>query len=362
MSTNGSTEQESKIRTDDPIIEVRDASVTYDDGTSYVLDHASIDVERSEVLGVVGESGSGKSMFASAMMDAIPDPGVLSGKIVYHPDEGEPVDVLALDDEELREFRWEEVSMVFQGAMSSFNPTMKIEEHFRETLKAHDAPVEEGMSFARELLEDLYLDPKRVFDVYPHELSGGMQQRALIALSLVLEPEVLIMDEPTAALDLLMQRSILMLLHELQQKYNLTMVFITHDLPLVADLADRMAVIYAFQFAEVGPRDEVVGNSGHPYTRALLNATPNIEAPLEEMRPIPGDQPAPINVPSGCSYHPRCPLSTEECEEVDPSFYDVEGDHVAACHHWEEAQEEIDLHLAGDDDGAVASDGGVDDE
>ncbi|WP_153554262.1 ABC transporter ATP-binding protein [Halomicrobium sp. LC1Hm] len=340
----------------DPVIEMHNARVTYDDGETFVLDDVSMAIERSEVVGVVGESGSGKSMFASAMLDAIPDPGRLSGDIRYHKADGTTIDVLELDQEELRQFRWEEVAMVFQGAMSSFNPTMKVEGHFRETLKAHDTHVTEGMEFARELLTDLYLDPERVLDSYPHELSGGMQQRALIALSLVLEPNVLVMDEPTAALDLLMQRSILMLLQELQEKYDLTMVFITHDLPLVAALADRMAVMYAFSLIEVAPRDQLVGNSGHPYTRALLNSTPNLDAPLEEMRAIEGQSPAPVNVPSGCSYAPRCPLATDECRADDPGFYDSGSEHSTACHHWEQARETIDLNFEAGDGDSTGSD------
>jgi oligopeptide/dipeptide ABC transporter ATP-binding protein len=343
---------------DDPILEVRNASVTYDDGETYVLDEVSLAVERGEILGVVGESGSGKSMFASAMLDAIPSPGKLSGEVLYHPEEGETVDVLNLSDSELREYRWADVSMVFQGAMSSFNPTMKVGNHFKETLRSHDRRVPEGMEFARQLLADLYLDPERVLDSYPHELSGGMQQRALIALSLLLEPDVLVMDEPTAALDLLMQRSILMLLEDLKEKYGVTMVFITHDLPLVASLADRMAVMYAFELVEAGPRDQIIGDAGHPYTRALLNATPNIDAPLEEMQPIPGKSPAPINVPDGCSYADRCPLATPECRVDDPSFAVVEDEHSVACHHWETAKQEIPLNFAGTTEDVGSSSGG----
>jgi peptide/nickel transport system ATP-binding protein len=356
MASDQTTRRRGDATTGDPIIEMRNATVTYDGGETFVLDDVSMTVERNEVVGVVGESGSGKSMLASAMLDAIPDPGKLSGEIIYTRADGTTVDVLELSDEELRQFRWEEVAMVFQGAMSSFNPTMEIGGHFRETLKAHDANVTEGMAFARELLSDLYLDPDRVLDSYPHELSGGMQQRALIALSLVLEPNVLVMDEPTAALDLLMQRSILMLLQELQEKYDLTMVFITHDLPLVAALADRMAVMYAFDLVEVAPRDQLIGNSGHPYTRALLNSTPNLDAPLEEMRPIEGQSPAPVNVPAGCSYAPRCPLATEECRSADPPFYDAGDGHRTACHHWDDARETIELNFEAVEGDAVGAD------
>ncbi|WP_440988350.1 ABC transporter ATP-binding protein [Haloarchaeobius baliensis] len=342
---------------DDPILEVRDTNVTYNEGETYVLNDVNVDVERDEVLGIVGESGSGKSMFASALLDAVPDPGRLTGDITYNRADGSSVDILELDDEELRQFRWEEISMVFQGAMSSFNPTMTVGAHFKETLKSHDRHVGEGMTFARRLLEDLYLEPERVLDAYPHELSGGMQQRALIALSMVLDPEVLVMDEPTAALDLLMQRSILQLLETLQSEYDLTIVFITHDLPLVASLADRMAIIYAFEFAEIGPREQIVGDSAHPYTRALLNATPNIDAPLAEMQPIPGEGPAPVNVPDGCRFHPRCDLATEECRTDVPTLDDVSAGsgHRAACHHKAEAREEIPLNFGVDADEAVGA-------
>lgn len=240
--------------------------------------------------------------------------------------------------------------MVFQGAMSSFNPVLQIRTHFVETLSAHDYDVDRGIERAKDLLEDLYLEPERMLESYPHELSGGMKQRVLIALSLVLDPDLLVMDEPTAALDLLMQRSIISLLHEIKEKHNLTIVFITHDLPLVADLADRLAVLYAFEFAEVGPADDILEDPAHPYTRALLNATPNLSAPLEEMRPIEGESPDPVNIPTGCSYHPRCPLADDECRSHDPDAYDAGSEHDVFCHHWEDSIENIDKAFAKSDE------------
>jgi len=331
----------------DTIMKVRDTSVTFDmdRGESRVLDSVDMDIQRNEIIGVVGESGSGKSMFASALLDAIVDPGQLSGDITYYPESGdaEGQDILEFDKEERRQYRWEEVSMVFQGAMSSFNPVRKIETHFIETLTAHDENVEEGLERAREILRDLYLDPDRVLESYPHELSGGMTQRALIALSLVLEPEVLVMDEPTAALDLLMQRSIISLIRDLKERYDLTIVFITHDLPLVADIADRISVLYAFEFIEIGPTNEILEDAKHPYTRLLLKSTPNLGSPIEDMRPVEGSAPDPVNVPEGCSFHPRCPLADEQCVAENPGPYEVSGggDHFAHCHHWEDASDAI---------------------
>jgi oligopeptide/dipeptide ABC transporter ATP-binding protein len=333
---------------DDAIIEVRDVGVTYDleRREAMVLDDVSVDLQRGEILGVVGESGSGKSMLANAMMDAVEEPGITTGEVRYYPEPGaEPMNVLEIDDQELKQFRWEEVSMVFQGALSSFNPTMDIRGHFEETLEAHDYDVEAGMDRARQLLSDLYLDPDRVLDAYAHELSGGMSQRALIALSLVLEPKVLLMDEPTAALDLLMQRSILSLLDDIKEKYELTILFITHDLPLVAGLADRLAILYAFELAEVGPADRLVRSSAHPYTRALLRAVPNLDAPLATMEPIEGTAPNPAHVPEGCHYAPRCPIATRRCREESPDFYHAGVDHRTACFHHDEAAEAVPLEL-----------------
>ena len=343
VSESPDSTRSTAIETDDPILRVRNASVTFDmdRGVSRVLDDANLDIQRDEIIGIVGESGSGKSMFASALLDAVVDPGVLSGSIEYKPTPDESIDILEVSTRELKRIRWSEISMVFQGAMSSFNPTMRVRGHFEETLEAHNADVEAGMERARELLADLYLEPERILDSYPHELSGGMRQRALIALSMVLEPKVLVMDEPTAALDLLMQRSILQLLTNLKEKYDITLVFITHDLPLVAELADRIAVLYAFEFIEVAQTEEILRDASHPYTRALLNATPNMSTPLEEMRPVEGSAPDPVNVPHGCSYHPRCELATEKCRDSDPGYHVVGDDHHAKCFHWEQAREEI---------------------
>ncbi len=346
MASNmNSAERNNSDPNEDVVLEISDASVTFDmeRGDSRVLDDVSIDIYRYDILGVVGESGSGKSMFASAMLDAVVKPGELNGEITYYPGNGEQIDLLSLSNQELRRLRWEEISMVFQGAMSSFNPTMDVRGHFKETLEAHNYDIDEGMDFAHDLLSELYLDPERVLDSYPHELSGGMKQRALIALSLVLKPNVLVMDEPTAALDLLMQRSILSLLQNIQDRFDLTVVFITHDLPLVAGLCDRLGVMYAFEFVEVGPANRIVSQPTHPYTRSLLKAVPNLDAPLSKMRPIKGSSPDPVNQPTGCSYHPRCPLATEECTASDPSLEDVTAGHQTACFHWEKSEEAIPL-------------------
>ncbi|MDS0300595.1 ABC transporter ATP-binding protein [Halogeometricum sp. S1BR25-6] len=328
------------------VLEISNASVAFamERGDARVLDDVSINVRQGEVLGVVGESGSGKSMLADSMLDAIDSPGTLTGDVTFHPPEGgDPIAVNQLSKEELRQFRWERVSMVVQGALDSFNPTLSIGDHFVETLRAHDYDVAEGMERARQLISDVHLEPDRILDAYPYELSGGMTQRALIALSLLLDPDVLVMDEPTAALDLLMQQSILKLLSELKEEYDLTIVIVTHDLSHVARISDRLAVMYAFEILELGPVGDIVANPSHPYTRELLNSIPDIDADLDEMASIEGTSPDPLNVPKGCSYHPRCPLADEQCRETNPDLFEVSGDHSAACFYSDEARETIPL-------------------
>jgi oligopeptide/dipeptide ABC transporter ATP-binding protein len=337
---------------DDPILEIRDASVTFEmgRGSSRVLDELSLDIARDEIIGVVGESGSGKTMLASAILDSVDDPGYLQGEVTYHPSDGDPVDILSLSEEELKSVRWEEVAFVVQGAQSGFNPTMKIKDHFVETLRTHDADIEEGMQRARRLLEDVYLEPSQVFESYAHQLSGGQKQRALIALGLVLEPELVVMDEPTSALDLLMQRSIVSLLADLKEEYSLTIVFITHDLALVTDLADRIAVMYGFEVVEVGPSEEILADSGHPYTRKLLNTVPTISSGAADMDIIEGSAPDPVNVPEGCTFHPRCPLADDQCIDVDPPLAELGENHHSACHYPDEAREALPLAHRGEDE------------
>ncbi|RRJ30106.1 ABC transporter ATP-binding protein [Halocatena pleomorpha] len=329
--------------TDDVAIEIRDLAVTFgvDRGESNVVRNVDLDVYREETLGIVGESGSGKSMVALSLLDAVPEPGTVSGEVTYYPEDGDPISVLDLDPEELRRFRWEQVAMVFQGAMTSFNPVMSIRDHFRETLQDHGYDVPAGMERGKEILEQLYLDPDRVLDSHPHELSGGMQQRTLIALSLLLEPEVLLLDEPTAALDLLMQRSIIDLLRGIRETFDLTLVFITHDLPLLTKIADRMAVMYAFDFVEITETDQLLYHSAHPYTRALLSTTPDLTTPPDEIRTIEGNKPDPVEYISGCSYHPRCPMAEEKCHSIEPELMTVETEHEASCHYHAEVPETV---------------------
>jgi oligopeptide/dipeptide ABC transporter ATP-binding protein len=311
-------------------------------GRARVLDNINVDIQRGETFGIVGESGSGKSMFASTIMDAVEDPGVVTGEIRYYPVDGDPINLLDLNRRQLNQIRWEEIAMVYQGAMNAFNPTLNIRTHFVETFDAHDYDREDGLERARDMISDFNLDPDRIFDSYAHELSGGEKQRVLLALSLVFDPEVLILDEPTAALDLLMQRNILKLLYDIKEEYNLTLLFISHDMPVIAGFADRLAVMYAFEMVEFGEAREVLLNPEHPYTRMMLRATLDLETPIDQIATIKGTTPDPINVPSGCSFHSRCPIAADRCEVEDPELRSEAGEsHEVACFYPDQAISKI---------------------
>jgi len=348
---------ESEFATDRPqedrdtILEVRDATVTYEmsRGQARVLNGVDLDVYRGETLGIVGESGSGKSMFASTLMDAVEEPGLLQGSITYYPEGADPVEITELEGGDTKRLRWEEIALVSQGAMSAFNPTKPIRTHFEETLSAHNADKDEGMDRARSIMRDLNLDPDDILDEYQHELSGGQRQRALVALGLVLEPEVLILDEPTAALDLLMQRSILRLLYNIKEEYDITLIVISHDLPVVSGFVDRLGVMYAFEFVELGETRDVMHEGAHPYTRALMRSTPNLAMGVDEITTIEGSTPDPINIVSGCSYSPRCPVADDRCSIEDPDLIELEDDHDVACFYPDRARDELPVKLSEDD-------------
>jgi len=338
---------------EETILEVRNVEVNFEmsRGRAKVLDDINLDIKRGESVGIVGESGCGKSMFGSTLLNAVSDPGQLSGDILYHPRDGEPINVADLGYGGLRKVRWDKISMVFQGAMNSFNPAFNMRAHFKETLEAHSADIEEGMERARDLLETLNLSPERILDSYQHELSGGEAQRTLLALSLILEPDVLVMDEPTAALDLIMQRKVLKLLYEIKEEYDITLVFISHDFPVLAGFVDRLAVMYAFEIVELGDTREVLLNPEHPYTRSMLEASLGLTTPIEDVTPIKGETPDPINVPTGCAFHPRCPVADDRCEVEDPKLRAEAGDsHEVACFYPDRAVDEIPVTLDEDPD------------
>lgn len=323
-----------------PLLQVRDLQVTFDlgrHGRLVAVDGVSFDLGRGEFVALVGESGSGKSTTALALIRLVPPPGFVSGGQVLWWEDGReaPVDLLRLGPGAMRERRWRDIAMVFQGAQNALNPVMRIADQMVETVRAHRAmPIGEIMERAARCLRMVRLEPSRVLRAYPHELSGGMRQRVLIAMSLLMTPRLLILDEPTTALDVITQAHILEILREIQEELGLTMLLLTHDLAVVAQTARRVLIMYAGRIVEEAPTEALFEAPYHPYTQGLLQAVPTLRGDLAAKRPIPGSPPDLRAPPPGCRFHPRCPYADERCRRVEPPLEDAGGRRVA-CHHWQ---------------------------
>jgi peptide/nickel transport system ATP-binding protein len=323
---------------EDKVLSVRDLEVGYatDRGRVRAVRGVSFDLADDESLAFIGESGSGKTTIGLAVVRLLPQTASIGrGEIVFRTASGEDLDLTTLDDEALRRFRWRECAMVFQSALNALNPVMRIRDHFADTARDHGGANGALTERATECLRLVQLDPERVLGSFPHELSGGMRQRVMIALGLLLNPRVLILDEPTTALDVLTQRAIIEVLRKLKEDFRFAMIFVSHDLSLAAELADRVATTYAGRIVELGDVEQVFYQPRHPYTIGLLNAVPTLEGEQQELTSIPGSPPDLIDLPSGCKFHPRCPYATEKCSEEDPPMIEVAPGQTAACWHWE---------------------------
>lgn len=329
----------------EPVIVVRNLSVEYltPRGVVKAVRNVNLEVYKGETLFIVGESGSGKSTLGFALLNLVPQPGYIKeGEVLYRVD-GNEVNLMKLPPDEQREFRWKHVSMVFQAALNSLNPVMRVWDQLYDTIKAHDRNVsrEEAYEKVRNLLSLVRLDADRVLRAYPHQLSGGMRQRVMIAMALLLDPKIVILDEPTTALDLLTQKNIIEVLKNIKSKLGTTMIFITHDLSLAAELADRVAVMYAGRIVELGDVYEVFYRPKHPYTYALMKTVPKLTSVDEELYPIPGSPPDMVNMPPGCKFLPRCPYAADVCKQVEPPDEWVASGHLVACHLWRELKLEV---------------------
>jgi len=308
--------------TQQPVLEIKNLNVDYGLGDQAV--HAVRDVNltlhRGEVLGLAGESGSGKSTLAYGLTRLLAPPGVVSGgEVIYHPEKGEPYDVLGLTDKQLQAFRWAETAIVFQGAMNSLNPVHKISTQLTDVLAAHEPQMSAHTrnARAREMLKLVGISPDRM-DAYPHQLSGGMRQRVMIGMALILQPQVVIMDEPTTALDVVMQRQILGQLIELRERLGFSVIFITHDLSLLVEFSNRIAIMYGGRIVEEAQSATLYRNSLHPYSQGLLGSFPALRGPRRELAGIPGSPPDLKGMPTGCSFHPRCPRAFDPCPDNIP--------------------------------------------
>jgi peptide/nickel transport system ATP-binding protein len=325
----------------DPLIEARNLSVEYGWGDSAVraVDGINLAIAPGEILGLAGESGSGKSTVANALMQVLRNPArIAEGQVLFQGD-----DVSQRSKAQLRKYRWRNVSMVFQSAMNALNPVTRVGDQFVDMMRAHEKiSKRDALSQAADLLELVGIDRRRV-RAYPHELSGGMRQRVIIAMALALEPELVIMDEPTTALDVVVQREILQQIGVLQRERGFAVLFITHDLSLLLEIAHRIAIMYAGEIVEEAPAAELHDAPRHPYTLGLMHSFPPLHGPRVKMTGIPGSPPDAGAPPDGCRFHPRCPHCVPG--EIDlyrrqtterPRLIEITPGHTVACHLVEE--------------------------
>ncbi|RDZ52760.1 peptide ABC transporter ATP-binding protein [Haloferax sp. Atlit-4N] len=316
-----------------PVLEIRDLVTRFytDEGTVKAVDGSSFDLYEGETLGIVGESGSGKSVTALSMLQLVDAPGrIEGGSVRYRGD-----DLLEKSEAEMRSIRGNDIAMMFQDPMTSLNPVFTVGDQISRVIKTHQ-DVSDAAARERtiELMADVGIpEPTSRVDNYPHQFSGGMRQRALLAMAISCEPDVLIADEPTTALDVTIETQIFNVLDKLQEKYGMSIILITHDLGVVAGTCDRVAVAYGGRVVERAGVDALFENPRHPYTRGLMRSIPRLTDDTDRLTPVKGDVPNLTDLPSGCSFHPRCPHATAECESYDPELREVEPGREAACLH-----------------------------
>lgn len=323
-----------------PIYSIRDLSVEYAtrSGAVKAVQDVSLDIAKGEIVGLVGESGCGKSTLGMAMMRMIRPPGhITKGELHF-----DGTDLMTLTDKQMRQVRGARLGMIFQDPMTSLNPVQKIVDHLTETIQTHEPTVSDHAARARaeELVGLLGIRAERIDD-YPHQFSGGMRQRMMIALALALRADLVIADEPTTSLDVIVEAKFLDLLRELRDEFDLTIVMITHNIGVVAEIADRVAVMYAGRMVEYGPVLEVFANPKHPYTKGLLKSVPNIELVDDDLYKMEGQPPNLANPPPGCPFHPRCPEAMPVCEIELPAFDPVDEGHLTACWLYQEHDENV---------------------
>jgi peptide/nickel transport system ATP-binding protein len=318
------------------LLEVKNLNVEFPATPKSVPAVRAIDfgLARGEVLGLVGESGSGKSVTSLAIMRLLPPQAMIAGEIRFAANGSAPVNLLSLPADQMRSLRGSGISMIFQEPMTALNPVMRLGDQVAEAVRAHGSvSKKDARHRAVQALREVAIpDPERRANDYPHQLSGGMRQRVMIAMAIVNHPQLLIADEPTTALDVTIQAQILDLLASLRDKFGLTMLFISHDLAVISKVADRVAVMYAGNLVEIGPRSEIFRNAAHPYTRGLLQAVPTLKTDRQHpLQTIDGTVPSPQELPHGCPFDPRCEVRISECARALPPLVEINPGHWARC-------------------------------
>ena len=301
-------------------------------GEVKAVDDVSFELEKGQALGLVGESGSGKTTTALSIARLLPKEGsICGGEIIL-----EGTDLVKLSDTEIQKHRWDDVSIVFQGAMNALNPVMKIGQQISEAIILHQKlDKKAALERAKDLLELVEIPRSRVSN-YPHEFSGGMKQRAMIAMALACDPKIIIGDEPTTALDVMVQAQILNLIKRLRLELDMGFILITHDLSILAETCDRIAIMYAGKIVEIGSIEDIFENTSHPYTKKLIDCFPDISGEKKMTDGIPGIPPNMLELPKGCPFHPRCDHADERCREELPEDKEIAPLHRVGCHKWEE--------------------------
>ena len=315
-------------------LEIEDLNVEYhvDREVVNALKGISLRVAKGATIGLVGETGAGKTTTGLSILRLIPSPpGVVKGTVKVR---GE--DISTLSEKQMEAIRGNVVSMIFQDPMTSLNPTKTVEYQIAEVIRLHEkCGKKEAAAKAGDMLEMVGIPRDRGRE-FPHQFSGGMKQRVVIAMALACSPEILIADEPTTALDVTIQAQVLDMIRELKRKYKMSMIMITHDLGIVAEICDTVAIVYAGRIVEYGTLEDIFNHTAHPYTAGLFGSLPNMEDRTQRLKPIPGLMPDPTNLPEGCAFSPRCPNASEKCRTQCPALTRVEGEHFVACHLFKE--------------------------
>jgi peptide/nickel transport system ATP-binding protein len=313
----------------DVLLEVKGLNVEYmtPKGSVHAVDNVSFTIRKGEVFGLAGESGSGKSTAAMAIMRLLQPPAIITGGSAKF----EGRDIFKMSEEELRRFRWNKIALVFQSAMNALNPVMTVGAQIADAIVAHKKVSQsEALERAQELLKLVGIESSRLMS-YPHQLSGGMRQRVVIAIALALNPPLLFMDEPTTALDVVVQKEILQQIAELRDKLGFSILFITHDLSLMLEFCDTIGILYAGRLCEVAPAKPLLANPRHPYTKGLMHSFPELHGERHRMEGISGSPPDMSHPPAGCRFHPRCRDAIPQCKDHLPPLMELEPGHKSAC-------------------------------